>query len=177
MNHQPFRSWLLSDEELTAEQSKALHEHLSSCDSCSRLEASWKEVEAVISRAALLEPASDFVERWQVRLVTQQQHQQKLRGWYIISATGLLVVSLLALLVAQIWSLIQNPDAYIAAWLNQLAGILSIFYSIQNLTRSFSLPDLAYTLAGIVLLFGMISFMSVAWLATYRKFSMIRRQA
>lgn len=177
MNHQPFRTWLLSDEELTAEQTKALQEHLRDCNVCNQLESSWEEIEAVIVRSPLLEPATGFVERWQVRLVSQQQHQQKLRSWYVIGSTSLLVVSLLALLVFQLWSLFQNPGAYLSAWFEQLAGVLSIFITIQHFASSFSLPDVAYSLLGIVLLFGMISFMSVLWLATYRKFSMVRRQA
>ncbi len=177
MNHQPFRDWLLADESLSEQQAKALQEHLRTCDTCNRLGTAWGEVEAVISRAALFEPASGFVERWQVRLVAQQLHQQKVKGWYVIGATSLLVVALIVLLSAQIWSIIQNPDVYVAALFDQLAGILSIIIAINSFIRSISLPGLSYTLAGMVLLFGLISFMSVLWLATYRRFSMIRRQA
>ena len=176
MNHQPFRSWLLSADELSTEQAQALKAHLQTCDSCRLVESSWKELEAVIDRSAQLEPVSGFVERWQVRLVEHQYHQQKLRGWYTIGATSLVVISLLVLVVLQLWSLIQAPDVFLAAWFNRLMGVLSIFFTLRNLAGLFSLPGPVYTLAGIVLLSGIISFMSVFWLATYRRFSMARRE-
>ena len=177
MNHQPFRGWLLSDDELTLEQSKALKEHLETCATCQQIESAWKELEAVIDRSVQLAPAPGFVGRWQVKLVEHQYHQQKLRSWYMIGATGLVVVSLMVLVILQLWSLIHAPDAYLAAMFDRLMGVLTIFYTIRNLVGSVSLPDLTYTLAGLVLLFGMISFMSVLWLATYRKMSMARREA
>lgn len=176
MNHQPYRGWLLSEEELGREQSKALEAHLSTCDECSRLKSSWDELEAVIDRAALLEPAAGFVERWQIRLVEHQQHQQKLKGWYTIGATSMLAISLVILLVMQAWSIIQAPNAYLAAWLDQLVGIISILFTIRIFASSFSIPSPLVTLAGLVIVFGVISFTSVLWLATYRKISMVRRQ-
>ena len=38
MNHQPFRDWLLSDEQLSTEQTQALQDHLSSCETCSQMD-------------------------------------------------------------------------------------------------------------------------------------------
>jgi predicted anti-sigma-YlaC factor YlaD len=177
MNHQPFRGWLLADEDLTVEQSKALQEHLRECEDCRRLETSWKELEAVIDRSALLAPASGFVERWQIRLVEHQQHQQKLRGWYMIGATSLVVVFLLGLALAQLWSLINAPNVYLAAMFDRLMGVVTIYFTIQNVASSIHIPAPLYSLAAMVFLSGMISFMSVLWLATYRKISLARRQA
>lgn len=177
MNHQPFRSWLFSEGELTTDQAQALQDHLQSCEACSQLDSSWKELQALIDRSAQLEPAPGFVGRWQVRLVEQQHHQQQLRSWYAIGATALIVVFLSVILAIQINTIIQAPGLYLAAMFDRFIGVLSIFFTIQNFISSFSLPGLLYTLAGIVIVFGMISFMSVLWLATYRKISMARREA
>jgi hypothetical protein len=177
MNHQPYRSWLLAEQDLTVEQSSALQEHLRSCEACRRLESSWKELEAIIDRSALLAPAPGFVERWQVRLVEHQLHQQKLRGWYMIGATSLVVVFLLALALIQLWSLINAPNVYLAAMFERLMGVITIYFTIQNLVGSVHIPAPLYSLAAMVFLSGVISFMSVLWLATYRKISLARRQA
>ncbi len=176
MNHQPFRGWLLSEDDLSVEQAQALQDHLRACEACSQIESSWKELEAVINRSQQFEPAPGFVARWQVRLVEQQHHRQQRRGWYTISATGLIVMSLMILLAIQVWSLIQAPAPYLAGWFNRLIGVLSIFFSIRNFASTISLPGPIYTLAGMVLLVGIISFMSVLWLATYRRISMARRE-
>jgi hypothetical protein len=177
MNHQPFRSWLLSEEELTIEQTQALQEHMRDCETCRQIDSSWQELQAVIERTSQLAPTPGFVDRWQIRLVENRQHEQKLRGWYIISATGIGVISLLVLVATQVWSLIEAPNVYIAALFDQLMGILSIYFTIRNLAGSFPMPEPVYTLIAMFLLFGMISFMSVLWLAAYRKFSMARREA
>ncbi len=177
MNHHPFKEWLVAEGELSTEQDQALKQHLLDCDSCRELQTSWKELEVEIKRAAQIAPSAGFVVRWQANLVMHQQLQQKRRGWITIGATTTLVISLLVLLLLQIWALIQAPDAFLAVWFDRLVVVISVFYSVQNLAHSFSLPGPVYTLVGMVLLFGLISFMSVLWLATYRKFSMARREA
>jgi hypothetical protein len=175
MNHQPFREWLLSEEHLSVEQTQALQDHLASCESCSQIESDWNELEVVIQKSPQIEPAPGFTRRWQVNLVEYQSVQQKRRGWLTIGVTSLIVTSLLVLLITQLWSLLQAPGPYLAVWLNRIVGVVSIYYTIRNISSSFSWNIPVYTFIGLFFLVGMISFMSVLWLATYRKFSMARR--
>ncbi len=177
MNHQPFRGWLLSDEELSAEQSHALKDHLLTCNACSQLESSWKEVQAVIDRSPQIAPAPGFVERWKVQVAEHQRYQLRQKSWITIGATTMLVISLSVLLAIQLWSLIQAPGPYLASWFERLMGLLSIFFTLENIFEAYSIPDPFYALVILVFLFGIISFMSVLWLATYRKISMARREA
>lgn len=37
MNHEPYEDWLLSGEELTADQQQSLDEHLAACPECAGL--------------------------------------------------------------------------------------------------------------------------------------------
>lgn len=177
MNHQPFRGWLFSEDELTVEQAQALRDHLDGCEACRQVESSWKEVEAVMDRSTQLMPAPGFVGRWQIRLVEHQQHQQRMRGWYLIGATSLVVISLFVLVVLQLQSLLTAPDTFLAAIFDRLMQVLSIFFTIRNMVGSIPLPSPIYSLLGMVFLVGIISFMSVLWLATYRKISLARREA
>jgi hypothetical protein len=176
MNHQPYRDWLLSEQDLSNEQLQALQDHLRSCESCGQIESSWMELEMVLQKSLdQVEPASGFTERWQAHLADYQYHQQKRSGWLTISATALIVTSLLVLLIAQLWSLLQSPGLYLAEWINRVIGVISIYYTIQNLVSPYSWQIPVYTFITIFFLVGVISFMSVLWLATYRKFSMARR--
>jgi hypothetical protein len=177
MNHQPFRDWLVSGDELSAEQDRALKDHLLDCESCRELESSWKELEIELKRSPSLSPEPGFVMRWQANLAECHQQQQRLRGWLMLGGIACGAAVMLVLIVVQLWALIQPPDTFLAAWFTRLMGILSIFFTLQNLVASFSLPGPLYTLAGLALLFGLVSFMSVLWLATYRKFSMAQREA
>lgn len=176
MNHQPYRDWLLSEEQISDEQSQALHDHLQTCESCSQIDSAWVELEAAIKKSVTqVEPASGFTERWQAHLAEYQSRQQKRKGWLIISLTTLIVTALLVLLITQLWSLIQAPGPYLAEWLNRVVGVVSIYYTIQNLVSPYSWQVPVFTFIAMFFLVGIISFMSVLWLATYRKFSMVRR--
>ena len=177
MNHLPFREWLVSEEQLSLEQTQALQEHLRACESCSQIESAWNELEVVIQKSPQFEPASGFIHRWQVHLDEYQTHQQERRGWLTISVTSLIVTGLLVLLINQLWSLVHAPGPYLAVWLNRLVDVVSIYFTLQNIASSYSWNIPIYTFIGMFFVAGMISFMSVLWLATYRKFSMARRVA
>ena len=175
MNHQPFREWLLTDEKLSIDQTQALQDHLSSCESCSQMESAWKEVELAIRKAPQVEPESGFTLRWQDHLVEYQSNQQSHRGWLTITATTIIASGLLVLMVTQLWSLIQEPGAYLTVWLNRLVGVISVYYMLRNIVSAGSWSIPLYTFFGMFFLLGIISFMSVLWLTAYRKLSLARR--
>lgn len=177
MNHQPYREWLLSDQQLTKEQVKSLQDHLMSCEECCQIESSWMELEEMMHDIPSVGPASGFTGRWQAHLIDYHIQQQKRRSWITIAATTMVIIAMFAFLIQQVWSLFQSPELYLAVLFDRMVGIISIYYSILNITNTFSWPAPLITFLGMFFLFGVISFMSVLWLATYRKFSLIRRRA
>jgi hypothetical protein len=175
MNHQPFREWLLSDTELSAEQTQALKEHLHSCESCTRIESAWMEVDVIFHKAPHVTPSPGFSARWQVHLAEYQNKKLKQREWWTVGSALFFVTSLLAIIFSQLWSLLQAPGPYLVASFNRLIGLVSLYYTFQEMIRSFSGNVATYTFVGIFFLVGTISFMSVLWLAAYRKLSLARR--
>jgi anti-sigma factor RsiW len=175
MNHQPFRDWLLSDEQLSERETVALQDHLRKCESCSQISSAWKEIELELKRAPQVAPAAGFTQRFQAHLNEHQARRQARGGWFTIAVTSSVVTTLFIILAMQIWSLIQAPDAFLAMWLNRLVSLVSLYYMVENFTGLNSRYIPLYTIFGTVFLVGIISFMSVLWLATYRKFSLARR--
>jgi hypothetical protein len=179
MNHQPYRDWLLSDEQLTERETLALQDHLRSCESCNQISFAWKEIELEFKRTPLVDPAAGFTQRWQAHLddyqACRQARRQTRSGWLTIAATSTVVITLFIVFAMQVWSLIQAPDAFLAMWLNRLVGVISLCYTVENFIGLNSRYIPLYTIVGMVFLMGTISFMSVLWLATYRKFSLARR--
>jgi hypothetical protein len=177
MNHQPFRDWLLTDENLSDAQTQALQNHLSSCESCSQLVSSWKEIETTFRKFPQVEPASGFALRWQAHLDEYQSTRKARMGWLTIGATGLIVICLLVLLITQLFSILHAPGPYLAIWLNNLVSLAGVYYLLHNLVLSNSWSFPLYTIVGMFLVVGFTSFMSVLWLTAYRKLSLARRVA
>jgi hypothetical protein len=175
MNHQPFRNWLLSEEDLSADQIQSLQVHLTACESCALIKSSGKELDVLFKNAPEVGPAAGFTQRWQSHLVEYQSYNQWQRGWFTIGATGLIAVVLLTVLVTQVWELIQAPGPYMLVWLDRLISVISIYILLKGAVGSISWSTPFFTFIGIFFLVGIVSFMSVLWLAAYKKFSLARR--
>lgn len=175
MNHQPFRDWLLSNEELLPDQQQILQDHLHSCESCREIDTAWSEVESIFRRTPQVQPSPGFTTRWQTTMASYQLRQQKIRGWVGIGATAFFVTCLLVILIGQIWILVQSPDVFIAMWLERFVTMISLFYTAQEILSPLNWNISVFSIIGGIFMVGITSFMSVLWLATYRKLSTARR--
>ena len=174
MNHQPFRDWLLSEENLTAEQNQQMHEHLLSCESCRQTNAAWLEVETAFRKSPQVIPAPGFTNRWQENLFKYKETKQKRIGWITIGFVGIITIIILGLLISQGLTLIQTPGPYLAEWLTRIFNLIAVFLTLQGMFHSFS-GTIPLFIVWLFFLVGFVSFISVLWLATYRKFSLARR--
>ena len=175
MNHLPYKDWMLSEEPLTTEQSRALQEHLRTCDSCQQIEPAWTDVNALFRKAALPEPASGFTDRWQERLAAHKLQKQRRVAWLIVGAVGLIALLLFVLFSAQVLEIFHAPGNLLLVWISRLTGVLSLYWSLENL---FSIITAQVPTVSLLLLpfgIGFISFLSVSWLAAYRKLTFARR--
>jgi hypothetical protein len=175
MNHQPFRDWLLSEEDLSAEQTQSLQEHLVSCESCTQIKSSAKELDILFHNTPQVGPTAGFTHRWQSRLIENRAFQQRRQGWITIGGTAFIAIVLLAVSVTQVWQLIQAPGPYMLVWLDRLISVISVYFLVQNVLGSFSWSTPFFTFIGMFFVVGMVSFMSVLWLTAYKKFSLARR--
>lgn len=85
MNHEPYDEWLLSGEELTADQQQRLAEHLETCPDCTRIFAVWGAVDQAMRSAPQVEPEPGFSSRWKQRLADRQEAHQHRLIWIFLS--------------------------------------------------------------------------------------------
>ncbi len=83
MSHQPYETWLLSEEDLDEEQQKALRTHLEGCQQCIQLSHSWSQVQSLINSSSEPEPTPGFSRRWENRLAIRRQQQQQRKMWFL----------------------------------------------------------------------------------------------
>ncbi len=95
MNHQPFDTWIFTEEELSEQEKSELDEHLQACAQCQKLSRGWKAAFQEIHATAVISPAAGFSQRWQYSLagrrIRQQQRQARL-FFLLLAGTALAVL-------------------------------------------------------------------------------------
>jgi len=177
MNHLPYKEWLLSGATLPAEQEAALQDHLRSCETCRQLEPAWGDVQALIKKALAIDPLPGFTGRWQKRLEQHRLHKQRRMAWFIVAAIGALALVLSLIFGAHLLDLLSSPGNLILLWVSRVTGVLSIYWAFENILNGLANQIPAFSWLMVVFGIGLLSFLSVAWLATYRKLTLARRFA
>ncbi len=169
MNHQPFRSWLLSEEPLPPEQAQALNEHLQDCEACRQIDTSWSKVFGLFQCVSPAAPAPGFTERWQQRLIAQRMAAQRRQAWIAVAVTAGTALLLLLILGIQVVQILRAPAQLLLMWIARLTSLVNVLVDIQKFILMVlnSGPIIPITLA--IFFTGFICFISVAWLATYRQ--------
>jgi hypothetical protein len=177
MNHLPYKEWMLSEAPLSAEQDDALQEHLRTCEACRQIEPAWMDVKALIQKTPAAEPLPGFSGRWQIRLEQHRQSKQRLLAWIILGIIVGIALVLSALFGLQLLQILDSPGNLILLVVSRLTDILNIYWSLGGLFNSVSayIPSVPWLL--MIFGMGMLSFLSVLWLATYRKLTLGGRTA
>ncbi|MFW5714254.1 MAG: anti-sigma factor family protein [Brevefilum sp.] len=103
MNHQPFESWILSNDPLQPEDTKILNEHLQTCEDCRQLSMAMEGIHQTFSNAPNPMPAPGFSRRWHERLAAYRQRREQQRMWLLpLGMFGLASLLSLAVLVLEI---------------------------------------------------------------------------
>jgi hypothetical protein len=161
MNHQPFETWLLEDNLITAEQRRELHSHLRTCSYCSALLDTGK----ALSSVKQVSPSAGFTSRFQARLAAQKVADRRRRLWgSILFITGGLVI-LMWVAGPYLTSFFSAPATWISAlveWgvflittLQAMAQAGSVLWKIvPDFFSPFAWMILLSALAGIGLLWS-----------------------
>jgi len=80
MNHQPFETWLLEDQQLSIEQKRELDTHLRTCLHCTAL----ADTGLALRTPRMAAPAPGFTARFQKRLEAQRLAERRKRVWGVI---------------------------------------------------------------------------------------------
>lgn len=111
MNHQPFETWLLNADTLTAQQQRELDSHVRSCVYCAAL----VKTEKVLRGMKMAVPSSGFVTRFQVRLAAEKtvERKRKILGSILFVVGGLALIGWLIL--PYVDGFFASPAGWIAA--------------------------------------------------------------
>ena len=135
MDHQPFETWMVTEELLLPDQEQRLHEHLEICESCRQMSTAWQEVQGIFSATTLAEPSAGFTERWQVRFnemsETETARSQRRASWLFFGLTMGAALLILGFLVIQFFSTVQAPVQVFIYAVTILAGLVTLANAVQ----------------------------------------------
>ncbi len=122
MKHEPYRSWLLQEEPLAAEQRSALKTHLERCEPCRQFRVAWDQVHARLTEAPEIGAPQGFSARFVARLRSARRGRSQRQVWAIFLLTLLGSLGAVALLTA---ALLNNMGSGFAGLLKQLLVVQS----------------------------------------------------
>lgn len=135
MGHQPFETWMLSEETLLPDQEQRLHDHIEICESCRQMSNAWQEVQGIFSATTLAEPSAGFTERWQFRFnemsMAEIARSQRRASWLFFGVTTGAALLILGFLVIQFFSTVQAPVQVFIYGVTMLAGLMTLANAVQ----------------------------------------------
>jgi predicted anti-sigma-YlaC factor YlaD len=135
MGHQPFETWMLSEENLLPDQEQRLQDHIEVCDSCRQMSNAWLEVQGFLSATTLVKPAPGFTERWQVRFaemnVAENIRRQKRTSWLFFGTMIGAAILILGFMAVQFFSSVQAPVQVFITGVTMLAGLVTLASAVQ----------------------------------------------
>lgn len=167
MSHQPFETWLFSDEELTPQQDQTLESHLQECEDCRKMSDALHQVTDVMASSKDPLPAPGFVQRWQQRLIIHRHQQQQRRMWLmtigLFAIAGIILTALL-FLNHQTVNWVYELSQFIANFSLAAAKVNQAWSILRSISGA--LPILIPIV--IVLGFGLLSATSVMFFTWIR---------
>ena len=165
MKHQPFDTWIFSDDPIQPEEMVELNNHFQSCEDCRHLSVSMTQVHQTFASAFSPEPAPGFTHRWHRRLSVYRHQRQQRRMWLL--ALGMFGLAALLSLVILLLGLGQVNWFYeisqVIANFGRLAAQLNHFWF---LLQSFNQTLPVFTPIMVVFGLGLFS-MCIALIVTW----------
>lgn len=134
MNHQPFETWIFSDESLEPEKQTQLASHLNECEQCRIRSDNLSAIHTIFTSSTSPAPSPGFTQRWHARLSIHRQKQQRNRLWaFALSLLGVGSLIFLALILHSIlnmnWTFVLS---LVIANLSLFAARIRNFWNFIN---------------------------------------------
>lgn len=141
MEHQPFKTWILDDENLLDEQKVRLSEHLAVCPECAQLSENLNAALQAIRVAPEVAAPLGFTRRWSVSLAARKREEEKrqARSLAIALSSSALVIAIGAMVIfVPELSLISMTAGLITTVINVLNAMQTALSFITSLFKSIS---------------------------------------
>ena len=176
MNHQPFETWLLSDDALDEDQTRSLQAHLATCDQCARILSSWGQVHQLFEATAEITPEPGFSMRWQERLAEHNKQAYHFQSWIVLGSISCVAVVLLILICLQLAPFLRSPENLVLFMIYRLGALVTYTQAAQSIAWSMlSTIVKLLPLPVWIAMLGSFSMVFVLWFGMLKQLSASRR--
>ncbi len=147
MSHQPYETYLFTNEPLTGEERERLERHLQECERCRALATALNNLDMVTFSSAHLSPATGFSQRWHTRLSAYRQERQIRNLWLmtlgLFALASLIILTVFLINLNQVnWS--YELSQFIASFGLFTARVRRSYYFLRSIIKaaSFLVPFL-----------------------------------
>lgn len=135
IEHGQFEEWIWSEEELDPEQSAGLQEHLSACEECRELKASWENFHDRLMAAQVVPAPPNFSGRWNFDLAERKvlARNIQVRRMALYSSVSV-VLSFLAAIGLTFY--ISSPVDLIIGIVESASGLITLTNQLRSIFTS-----------------------------------------
>jgi hypothetical protein len=180
MSHQPYETWLVTDEPLDSQQQASLTEHLRDCRHCQQLKTGWGQVEGILKTRTFRHPTAGFTERWQARLrslrVRDQKRMEYRSGVIFIGVTISLAILIATLMVVQVFTSYETATQFAVRGTTYLISVIILFATLRQLVETIMIlaSSVIPPIGWLVLAFAS-GFVCIGWVESLRRIMSSRR--
>ncbi len=174
MEHQPFKTWILDDEDLSDEERVRLSDHLAICPECAQLSKNLNTALQSIRVAPEVAAPAGFTHRWSMSLAARKREEEKRQARHLAIAlsSSALVIAVGALLIfVPELSLISMTAGLITTVVNVLNALQTALSFITAFFKSINLSTtiLLFTILGGWLLLASFTLGLSVWKLAIKK--------
>lgn len=151
MNHQPFETWIFSDQSLEQEQQTQLISHLSECVQCRTKSDNLAAIHSLFMSSTPPAPSPGFTQRWHTHLSNYRQKRQQSGLWvFALSLLGVGSLIFLALILHSLMNM--NWTFVLSLFIANLSLFAARIRNFWNFINTF--VDAFPFLIPIIIIFG-----------------------
>jgi hypothetical protein len=140
MSHQPFESWLVSDDPLSSDQYASLQAHLQLCESCRGLQGDWDRVIRILLAKPIQKPQPGFTQRWRIRLNNlheeQRAYEEQKTSAIFLSSTLFLAFLTMAFMFIYYFNAYESSTQVLVGGISFITSLLTIVNISQQLMET-----------------------------------------
>lgn len=141
MDHQPFEDWIFRQNEIEDSSKQELNQHMDTCQQCTELNASFKNVENLFLHQPMVSPTAGFTNRFAAKMALEKEKMYRKQSIRSLVITGIILI-IISIILVSILLLSFSAGEIIIGAVSTYTGFIEAFINLRGMVFQF-LNDLS----------------------------------